>query len=568
MAYTDDTSNSNAFDFQLPESGFGSYVRGILPESDAVLAGAFGVSMQQIKNIQNVNLERFAQVVYSLETNEGLPLTNGTNVPTDKFLVDQALSKIALGSDIYGTYNMSNFFGCMSGLPYPLMDIFNGIRQLETTKLYNIYDQMYLAVKWEQATCTATVGTDGLGNYFLQSLSNFTGCGYGRGSAPPPTITITNGAGFNPTATLEIGTDPNDISTYGKIKGYTITNFGTQPTNPGSLTVYIQAPPTASLPVQADGNVAVGGVNTAFGTVAWPSMNTVIQNYIDQANAEITAIQNANQQNFQAAKILNTNYNILGTMLKIEQRSRYIGRPPAPIPYYDALIPYPQSLYGFVDSLPFLAQDTNPNGPVQNLETVADFCSPAGQSLIGMMRQERNQARLNLVGLNLDNNISTQLDPELAKTKLVNGTVPEAVEGVTSDTGVTYTTPAWSATNRCDNTLIEPMPIAYYDPEINNLRLTDDVQSGNIASILQDDNPVVATEVPRGIGIPVVGLPGAPPNTVPTEGIRTVGLFPIINVLPPTLDRTYISSTVMPSSYDVKSAIDKVIECNCDCWVN
>jgi hypothetical protein len=567
MASYADEYNNSGFDFQLPVTGFGSYVRGILPESEAVLAGAFGVSMQQIKNIQNVNLERFAQVVYSLETNEGLPLTNGTNVPADKFLVDQALSKIALGSDVYGTYNMSNFFGCMSGLPYPLQDILTGIRQLETVKLYNIYDQMYLAVKWEQATAVATVGTDG-SNYFLQSLSGFTGCGYGRGSAPPPTISITDGAGFNPTAQLEIGTDPTDISTYGKIKGYSITNFGTQSTAPGSLIITIQAPPTASLPVQVDGNVATGGVNTPVGTAGWPGMNTVIQNYIDQANAEITAIQNASQENFQKAKVLNTNYNILGTMLKIEQRSRYIGRPAAPIPYYDALIPFPQSLYGFVDSLPFLAQETNPNGPVQNLETVADFCSPAGQSLVGMMRQERNQARLNLVGLTLDNNISTQVEPEIAKTKLVNGTVPDAVEGVQSDNGVNYTVPAWSATNRCDSTTVEPMPIAYFDPIINDIRLTDDVQPGNIISILQDDNPVVATEVPRGIGIPAIGVPGAPPNTIPTEGIQTIGLFPIVNVLPPNLDKRYISSTVLPSSYNVQTAIDKVIECNCDCWIN
>lgn len=524
MASFADEYNNSGFDFQLPVTGFGSYVRGILPESEAVLAGAFGVSMQQIKNIQNVNLERFAQVVYSLETNEGLPLTNGTNVPADKFLVDQALSKIALGSDVYGTYNMSNFFGCMSGLPYPLQNILNGIRQLETVKLYNIYNQMYLAVKWEQASAT----WDG---------STFTytnrGGGYGREGAAAPTVTV----GGNP-AIAVIGTDSNDLSTFGQI-------VSIQYTGPAG-SVSIAAPPGPG----------------------WPGMNTVIQNYIDQANAEITAIQNASQENFQAAKVLNTNYNILGTMLKIEQRSRYIGRPAAPIPYYDALIPFPQSLYGFVDSLPFLAQETNPNGPVQNLETVADYCSPAGQSLIGMMRQERNQARLNLVGLTLDNNISTQVEPEIAKTKLVNGTVPDAVEGVQSDNGVNYTVPAWSSTNRCDSTTIEPMPIAYFDPIINDIRLTNDVQPGNIISILQDDNPVVATEVPRGIGIPAVGVPGAPPNTIPTEGIQTIGLFPIINVLPPNLDKRYISSTVLPSSYNVQTAIDKVIECNCDCWIN
>jgi hypothetical protein len=523
MAYNEESSNNNAYDFQVPESGFGSYVRGILPDPEAVLAGAFGVSMQQIKNIQNVDLERFAQVVYSLETNEGLPLTNGTNVPSDKFLVDQALSKIALGSDIYGTYNMSNFFGCMSGLPYPLVDINNGIKQLETTALYNIYDNLYLAVKWEQASAT-----------FDGTTFTFTnrGGGYGRESGPP-VVTV----GGNP-ATAVIGTDSNNLNTFGKI--ISINYSGS------SGTVLIGSPPGPG----------------------WPGMNAVIQNYIDQANNEISAIQNANTQNFQKAKTLNTNYNILGTMLKIEQRARFIGRAPTPIPFYDNVIPYPQSLYTFVDYLPSLAQQTGPNGPVQNLESVADFCDTGGQSLIGMLRQERNQARLNLVGLTLDNNIPAQVDAEISKTKLVNGTVAEAVDGVIANDGQIYTIPAWSINNNCDNSLIDPIPIAYYDPEINDLRLVDDVQPGNINSILNDINPIVSTNVPRGLGIPMIGVLGVPANTIPENGIRTVGLFPVVNVLPPNLDRAYISSTILPSSYNVQNAINKVIECNCDCWIN
>lgn len=555
---------SNTYDFQLPQAGFGSYVKGILPEADAVLAGAFGISMTQIKNIQNVNLEQLAQVIYSLETNEGLPLTNGTSIPTDDFIVNQALSKIALGSDIYGTYNMSNFFGCVSGLPYPLTDIANGIKQLETTKLYNIYDQLYLAVKWEQATCTATIQFSG-GNYYLASLDNFTGCGYGRGNAPGPTVTVTGAGGFNATATLQVGTNPSDLSTYGKIIGYEITNYGTQATNPGTVTVQIQAPPTAALPVQGDGNVATGGTNTAYATAGWPSMNTVIQGYIDQANDEIYAIETASEANFQAAKVLNTNYNILGTMLKIEQRSRCIARPPVPIPWYDALIPYPQAFYSFIDLLPALAQDTNPNGPAQQLENSVDYCSLGGQSMIAMMRQERNQARLNTVGMTLDNNISSQIDDDMVKIRLINGTASNAEDGVQSDTGDIYTIPAWSQNQKCDNTIVDPKPVGYYDEQV---MITDNcLQPGNVSSILNGDNPVVATQVPCGPGLPLIGVPEAPPDTIPNVGIRTVGLFPIINVLPPNLDINYTSSTIIGSGYNVQEAIDHVIKCNCDCWI-
>ena len=137
--------------FQLPPEGFGSYLYDILPDDQAVLAGAFATSMGQVRNLNMVDLQRFAQVVFALETNNGLPLTNGSDIPADKFLVDEALIKIALGSGVYGQYNMSDFFGCMSGLPLPLVDVMNGIKLLQTDKLENIYKELYLAVTWEQA---------------------------------------------------------------------------------------------------------------------------------------------------------------------------------------------------------------------------------------------------------------------------------------------------------------------------------------------------------------------------------------------------------------------------------
>jgi hypothetical protein len=68
-------------------------------------------------------------------------------------------------------------------------------------------------------------------------------------------------------------------------------------------------------------------------------------------------------------------------------------------------------------------------------------------------------------------------------------------------------------------------------------------------------------------------------NQVPNILIRVpIGETPILNVgsglfvpdatLPPNLDTNYTGSVLLPSTYDVNDAIDKVIECNCDCWVN
>ena len=113
--------------FQVLSKGFGSYLNGILPDNVAVSAGAFSATMQQVKNIQNTQFERFAQVASSIETTVGLTLVNGTTVPTNQTLADSCLTLTALGSGPNGTYTMSDFFGSMSGLPYMWKTIYNSI---------------------------------------------------------------------------------------------------------------------------------------------------------------------------------------------------------------------------------------------------------------------------------------------------------------------------------------------------------------------------------------------------------------------------------------------------------
>ena len=139
----------------LPE-GFGSYLQGILPDNIATAAGAFSASMQQINNINQIDIEKFAQVVTSLETTAGLPLTNGTNVPTDTTQAQAALALVALGSGPDGTYTYSDFFGCMSGVPYDWTSIQTSILNLQTTNLASIYSNLYTA------TQGPTLGLDAL----------------------------------------------------------------------------------------------------------------------------------------------------------------------------------------------------------------------------------------------------------------------------------------------------------------------------------------------------------------------------------------------------------------------
>jgi hypothetical protein len=128
---------------QVLAEGFGSYLADILPPDIAVTAGAFGASMQQIKNITQVPVEKFAQVVASMETIQGLDLVNGTNVPTDITEAQIAYELIALGTGPYKTFTYSDFFGCMSGLPYAWQQLQTGLTDLQTSNLVSIYQTLY-----------------------------------------------------------------------------------------------------------------------------------------------------------------------------------------------------------------------------------------------------------------------------------------------------------------------------------------------------------------------------------------------------------------------------------------
>ena len=242
---TSTVTQSDTIPIQPISQNFGEYLNGILPPDIAVAAGAFSSSMQQIKNISNIPIEKFAQVVSSLETTKNLDV-NGTNVPTDTTLASQGLSLIALGNGPYGTYTMSDFLGCMSGLPYLGIDIDGLTKNLQTTTLSDIYKNIYLAVTWEQAIATWN-GT------------SFTYTNIGGGYPSAPAVTV----GGN-SATATIGTDSTDITTYGRIISISYSGVAD--------TVVIAPPP--------------GG--------GWPTMNTAIQGYIDAANAEILSIKNNN----------------------------------------------------------------------------------------------------------------------------------------------------------------------------------------------------------------------------------------------------------------------------------
>jgi hypothetical protein len=557
--------------FQLPKEGFDSYLDNIIPEEQAILAGAFGASMQQIKNIDKVDFQTFAKVVYNIETNNGLPLTNGTNVPTATFIVDAALTKVALGSGLYGTYTHSDFIGSMTALPYPLQDIYNGIKQLQTSRLIEIYKEIWALCTYSRALVNITFTDKNdvgeplpFGKVIVTGASIlYPGGGYDPENPPQVNMEIISNLSSLQIGTTTVGNDPNDPATYRRITGATLFPSVQGPVLDGIITAKIYPYPP----------------NDSFGPVDenWDLRNQKINELIIEADAEIQNILTSSPENFAIAKLLNANWNQLGTALKIEQRARYTAIPPVPIPRDPFLALYPTALYNFVDALPDLAANTMPHGPAQSLEMLADQCSVGGQSLIGLMREARNQQRLSDIGIPLDNNIPSTLSEQDQREIMANGTKCGATQegGVPSDNGLSFAMPAFPNTETCEGENLTPIKTTTYDTTFNTLRKYEDVKKGSIAPLLNDPNcsVVAGPQIPIGESILLdTGIPSF--ITIDLNSTLSLDFEPIVitnnigNIVPDPLNVDYTSGILLPAQYDINDAINRVIECNCDCWIN
>jgi len=543
---TPEGTQSNVLTIQPIPQGFGAYLDGILPPDIAKAAGAFSVSMQQIKNISSVPIEKFAQVVNSLETTKGLNV-NGTSVPTDTSLASQGLALIALGNGPFGTYTMSNFLGCMSGLPYLGINIRQLIQQLETSTLYDIYKNLYLAVTWELATVSVQYSTYQVETdpgpppsyttyYHVTGLTIVDpGGGYGREGAASPTITISNGG----TGTTTIGTNYLDITNYGRVLSVSVSSAGSDSTSIPTATVSFP-PGTGSF------------------------SNSIVQGYIDAANAEIVVIKNAQPAR---AQQLITNWENTGRLLTVEQRAIATGmalQVPLADPAIDrepTLAGYPTTQYSFVDSIPRYATFTQPHMYSQTLEAISNLNTVGGRSLVAMLREARNQARLQEAGIPLDNNIENKLTKTQEAELIGNGILPNSVPA--SNGLIPYPTPAPSTTN---GTFVDTVPATlstelgntdpygYYNPTNERYYNTNNnyLGSGQTNNIGQINVGGVGQLVDIGEAIEPGSFAGSRYS----------------NLISPELSVIYASDILLPATYSVQEAIDEVIRCNCDCWDN
>ena len=148
---------------RIPSLPYGERLFGILPDDLAYAVDAFSMSMRQIKNIQNIDIEKFAQVVTNLENVNDLSV-NGTNTPTNKDAIEAALGRIAYGSSATGKFLTVDFFGCITNLYYPWKQVQDAIVALaelpEIVELQGHLQTMYNAFNV------------GLGTFTTQSFIN------------------------------------------------------------------------------------------------------------------------------------------------------------------------------------------------------------------------------------------------------------------------------------------------------------------------------------------------------------------------------------------------------------
>jgi len=99
---------------------WGFYLDGILTDDLVLACGAFSMTMQQVKYITNMEVQKLSQVVANLElTNLSLPQINTTNgMSVDPALTTTMLKNLALGSGSEGSFRQCDFYGAAAGYPY------------------------------------------------------------------------------------------------------------------------------------------------------------------------------------------------------------------------------------------------------------------------------------------------------------------------------------------------------------------------------------------------------------------------------------------------------------------
>jgi hypothetical protein len=107
-------------------------------------------------------------------------------------------------------------------------------------------------------------------------------------------------------------------------------------------------------------------------------------------------------------------------------------------------------------------------------------------------------------------------------------------------------------------TYYSPIPIGTYDANTNEY-LVNTSPANTTNTIATTTGVPIGTTIATTIGVPIAtGAPIFPGSLAGS---------PYANIIEPQLSIVYTSDILLPASYPVQQAIEQVILCNCDCWV-
>lgn len=167
-------------------------------------------------------------------------------------------------------------------------------------------------------------------------------------------------------------------------------------------------------------NTATTAIDTLQGAGSLATLNTAYDNILLAANdaAVITQINNANAAIAALSAspyytTLNTAWNYIATLMNLS--AKYTTE--TGIDYFQLQPGDKASVYAFVQNLPSYGLLTAEGDAVEFLEALADTSTLGGQAVVGVMREGRNQERLNESGLYNANQIPS--GPEVAPIPVI-----------------------------------------------------------------------------------------------------------------------------------------------------
>ena len=356
----------------------------VIPPAQAVANKAIQVALQQINNIPNSTLPKFAEAVVGTVDNlwtvtqeylANAVVSWGTPVPSFYRATVDVPAGVDINNTAYWSPTTLGGLNTMAGLP---------LIQAQTTP---VDSSVTSYISNNLATGTGPNGT--ITTYDVLGLA----------------IDSNNFAAQLNTATTAMNSLNPVAGTFIIGQTYTITSAGTTnftligAANNNVGTVFIATGPGTGTGT-ATQNANIVSLNNAYIAIASAGNDAAVQTQIDNANAAITALSASPY-----VTTLNTTWTYMANLMNLSYK--YTDQ--AGVDYFN-LQGDTNSIYSFSQNLPYYGLLTASGDAVEFLQNLADTTVLGGQAIVGAMREGRNNARLSTARMYNTNQVPSAPD--------------------------------------------------------------------------------------------------------------------------------------------------------------